>query len=55
MKSIVFTVAVAATVATTEAFVFDDVNEFISTIPRTKRERLARMKIPASVHSKDDL
>jgi hypothetical protein len=55
MKSIISAVAVAATLSTSEAFSFDDVNEFISTIPRTKRERLARMKIPASVHSSDDL
>jgi hypothetical protein len=55
MKSIVSAVAVAATLSTSQASVFDDVNEFISTIPRTKAERFATMKIPASVHSEEDL
>jgi hypothetical protein len=55
MKSIAFTVAVAATLSTSDAFSFDDVNEFIADIPRTKRERYARMKHHPTVHSENDL
>lgn len=51
MKSFLFTLAVVGMVSTTEAFDFSDVQEFVSTIPRTKKERLSRMKIPKSLHS----
>lgn len=56
MKSFIFTLACIGAVTTTQAFSWDDVTEFVSTIPRTKKERLARMDSAAlkSVHTAED-
>jgi hypothetical protein len=43
MKSFLFTIACIGSVTTTQAFSWDDVTEFVGTIPRTRKERLASM------------
>merc|ERR1719326_2074722 len=53
MKSYLSTLAVVGMIGTTEAFSFDDVTEFVSNIPRTRKEAIARVKIPKSLHANE--
>jgi len=43
MKSFLFTLAVVGTMSTTQAFSFDDVNDWFASIPKTRKQALANM------------